>query len=135
MKMKNLDPVYLNLSNIMQVNIGDGEDTSFWEDHWNDKGILKDQFPRLYALEEEKEAKVKDRIAMDMEEWKRRRDIRGGREREEATSLTLSLDKDILSNQKDRWTVPGTTDGVYSTKWLRNCLETHRTLGQVQSDL
>ena len=135
LKMQKLDPIFLNLTNIMQVNIGDGDSTRFWEDSWNDKGILKRSFPRLFALEVEKEVKVKDRIMSNVEDWNRRRDIRGGREREEATALKMLLEKETLTNTKDRWMVPGAPNNAYSTKWLRDCLETHKTMGQEFLDI
>nr|GFB97991.1 RNA-directed DNA polymerase, eukaryota [Tanacetum cinerariifolium] len=35
----------------VRLKLGNGESTSFWEDNWINGGVLKDVFPRLYALE------------------------------------------------------------------------------------
>ena len=80
LRIKKLEHVNLNIPCLLQVNIGNGEETSFWEEKWHEDGNLKNIFPRMYALEVEKKVKVKDRISKKMEEWERRRDIRDGRE-------------------------------------------------------
>ena len=134
LKMHKLNDVYLDLTNILQVSIGDGNNTNFWEDKWHEIGVLKTAFPRLFALEEDKKVTVKNRILVDMEDWKKRRDIRSGRELEEANKMKSILDRSILSQRKDSWSVPGAPENKYSTRWLRECLETHQTMGLVQSD-
>ena len=132
LKMKNLDSVYLNIPNLLQVEIGNGEDTLFWEDKWNEKGSLKDIFPRIYALESEKKVKANQRLDRDIEDWERRRAIRDGREREEANMLEVILNSQNLSNKKDSWRIPQAPKGSYSTEWFRRCLETYNTMGQTQ---
>ncbi|GJZ96309.1 RNA-directed DNA polymerase, eukaryota [Tanacetum coccineum] len=41
----------VNILDYMRLKLGDGENTNFWKDNWCSEGILKDLFPRLYALE------------------------------------------------------------------------------------
>ncbi|GKB15307.1 RNA-directed DNA polymerase, eukaryota, reverse transcriptase zinc-binding domain protein [Tanacetum coccineum] len=41
----------VNVMNYVRLKLGNGESTSFWEDNWINGGVLKDVFPRLYALE------------------------------------------------------------------------------------
>nr|GEU46151.1 RNA-directed DNA polymerase, eukaryota, reverse transcriptase zinc-binding domain protein [Tanacetum cinerariifolium] len=41
----------VNVMNYVRLKLGNGESTSFWEDNWINGGVLKDDFPRLYALE------------------------------------------------------------------------------------
>ncbi|GKC34047.1 RNA-directed DNA polymerase, eukaryota, reverse transcriptase zinc-binding domain protein, partial [Tanacetum coccineum] len=41
----------VNILDCMRLKLGDGENTNFWKDNWCSGGILKDLFPRLYALE------------------------------------------------------------------------------------
>ncbi|GJR99663.1 hypothetical protein Tco_0316172 [Tanacetum coccineum] len=42
--------------------MGNGESTKFWLDHWHSRGIFKDIFPRLYALESSKDVTVSSKI-------------------------------------------------------------------------
>ena len=69
LKMTKLNPIFLNLINLLQVRIGDGDSTRFWEDNWSELGILKNHFPRLFALEDVKGISVKNRINIDLEDW------------------------------------------------------------------
>nr|GEW78114.1 hypothetical protein [Tanacetum cinerariifolium] len=41
----------VNVMNYVRLKLGNRESTSFWEDYWINGGVLKDVFPRLYALE------------------------------------------------------------------------------------
>nr|GEY19151.1 RNA-directed DNA polymerase, eukaryota, reverse transcriptase zinc-binding domain protein [Tanacetum cinerariifolium] len=41
----------VNVMNYVRLKLGNRESTSFWKDNWINGGVLKDAFPRLYALE------------------------------------------------------------------------------------
>ncbi|GKC22714.1 RNA-directed DNA polymerase, eukaryota [Tanacetum coccineum] len=41
----------INLLNCMQMKLGNGDKTAFWEDIWIGHIVLKDLYPRIYALE------------------------------------------------------------------------------------
>nr|GEX27922.1 RNA-directed DNA polymerase, eukaryota [Tanacetum cinerariifolium] len=43
----------IDLVSMMQIKIGNGSNTSFWEDRWRGEKSLKEEYPRLYALEVE----------------------------------------------------------------------------------
>ena len=43
--------------------MGNGESTKFWSDTWYEGGILKDLFPRLFALENRKEVTVSSKLS------------------------------------------------------------------------
>ena len=120
---------------MLQVSIGDGEATRFWEDKWLELGILKNSFPRLYALESDKKVKVRDRISINLENWDRRRAIREGRERTEANKLEDVIKDQILSTKVDRWMIPGAPNGEFTTAWYRDCMETHKKYGTNSSKL
>ncbi|XP_071741314.1 uncharacterized protein [Rutidosis leptorrhynchoides] len=49
--------------------IGDGRDTLFWNDIWVGDTRLKDKFPRLFPLELDQNATVKDRVTFDNGSW------------------------------------------------------------------
>ncbi|GKG19282.1 hypothetical protein Tco_0376381, partial [Tanacetum coccineum] len=44
----------IHLNNFMQKKLGNGADTYFWEDLWHEDMVLKQRYPRLYALEVKK---------------------------------------------------------------------------------
>ncbi|KAL4557518.1 hypothetical protein LXL04_035699 [Taraxacum kok-saghyz] len=120
--------------NATWVNIGNGEDTSFWADKWHESGILKSSFPRLFALEIDKDVKAKDRINRKVEEWERRRAVRGGREGEEALNMQDVCNSKTLSNKHDTWIATGAPNGEFSTGWFRDFIECHKVMGQTQQN-
>ena len=40
--------------------VGDGTSISFWHNQWNEDGLLKDLFPSLFVLAQDREASVAD---------------------------------------------------------------------------
>ncbi|KAL4566041.1 hypothetical protein LXL04_030150 [Taraxacum kok-saghyz] len=83
-------------------------------------------FPRLYAFETCKSAKVDDRVSMDLPCWPWRRAIRLGREMEEADGLTLMLSNVTLNQGKDKWMIPESDNGRFTTKWIGRKIEHFR---------
>lgn len=49
--------------------MGDGGNTSFWEENWVGDQCLKNKFPRLFNLCNEKESSVRDRGVWEGEYW------------------------------------------------------------------
>nr|GEV12362.1 RNA-directed DNA polymerase, eukaryota, reverse transcriptase zinc-binding domain protein [Tanacetum cinerariifolium] len=45
----------MNVLEFMRLKLGNGDMASFWNDNWSGGGVLKDLYPRLYALENEQE--------------------------------------------------------------------------------
>nr|GEY31670.1 RNA-directed DNA polymerase, eukaryota, reverse transcriptase zinc-binding domain protein [Tanacetum cinerariifolium] len=50
-EMDRLATQRIDLVSMMQIKIGNGSNTSFWEDRWRGEKSLKEEYPRLYALE------------------------------------------------------------------------------------
>ncbi|GJY33828.1 hypothetical protein Tco_0418297 [Tanacetum coccineum] len=50
-EVKKLQNQGVNIFDYIRIKIGNGDNTSFWKDKWHNEGVLKDVFPRLYALE------------------------------------------------------------------------------------
>ncbi|GKC41842.1 hypothetical protein Tco_1059564, partial [Tanacetum coccineum] len=63
--------------------------------------LLKLSFPRLFALEENKDISVADKMNTSVSSF--RRHVRGGVESQQLDQLSLLLDTVILSNMDDRW--------------------------------
>lgn len=57
--------------------LGNGEDTNFWTDSWYSGGVLKDLYPRLFALENVKQVSVCSKLADLTLESSLRRTVRG----------------------------------------------------------
>nr|GFA58725.1 RNA-directed DNA polymerase, eukaryota [Tanacetum cinerariifolium] len=41
----------IHILKYLQIKLGDGESTKFWSDSWCKEGVLKEKFPRVFALE------------------------------------------------------------------------------------
>ncbi|KAK9047910.1 hypothetical protein SSX86_033128, partial [Deinandra increscens subsp. villosa] len=91
------------VDNFIQVVIGNGEDTRFWEDIWVGNESLAWKYPRLYALEINKSCKIADRIVGSSRNWEWRRQIRGGIEESQFTSLVAFLGSIMVNNARDGW--------------------------------
>nr|GFC43089.1 RNA-directed DNA polymerase, eukaryota, reverse transcriptase zinc-binding domain protein [Tanacetum cinerariifolium] len=48
----------INVVDLIRLKLGNGDSSSFWEDKWYASGIIKELFPRLYALELHTQATV-----------------------------------------------------------------------------
>ncbi|GJU41858.1 RNA-directed DNA polymerase, eukaryota [Tanacetum coccineum] len=91
--------------------IGDGCSTKFWSDKWAENGILKDIFPRVYALELDKSITVAAKKVQGTGTDSLRRHPRDGVESVQ-WSQVQSLVTDIhLATMEDRWfwTLEGTS--------------------------
>ncbi|GJX75217.1 hypothetical protein Tco_0313812 [Tanacetum coccineum] len=76
---------------------------SFWEDHWIGDNSLKDIYPRLYALENNKHVTVSVKLADDMLDTSFRRKPRGGAEHAQFTDLSYMVHDVNLGLIADRW--------------------------------
>ncbi|GJX91121.1 nucleotide-binding alpha-beta plait domain-containing protein [Tanacetum coccineum] len=45
--------------------LGDGKASKFWCDSWSDEGVLKEKFPRVYALELRKNITIADKVRQE----------------------------------------------------------------------
>nr|GEW74526.1 putative RNA-directed DNA polymerase, eukaryota, reverse transcriptase zinc-binding domain protein [Tanacetum cinerariifolium] len=110
----------------MRLNLGDGVSTSFWEDKWNARGVLKDLFPRVYALEKCKKASVCTKL-MDLES-SLRRSIRGGVEQSQFNDLSELIGDIILTSQADMYVWSLGSSGDYSVASMRKVIDDNRSL-------
>ncbi|GKC94156.1 RNA-directed DNA polymerase, eukaryota [Tanacetum coccineum] len=102
--------------------IGNGIDTSFWYDCWIDDLALHIKFPRLFALELDKDISVAEKMNSQVTQ-SFRREPRGGIELQQLTDLATLLDSLILNNSKDRWYCDLSGDGEFRVKELRNFID------------
>ena len=98
----------------------------FWEDKWCDDGILKDRFPRIYALEKCKKVSVRDKLADPSLEYSLRRNVRGGREQSQYDAISEVIGEVSLVPQADRYVWSLDNSGVYSVASMRKVIDEYR---------
>nr|GEU61964.1 RNA-directed DNA polymerase, eukaryota, reverse transcriptase zinc-binding domain protein [Tanacetum cinerariifolium] len=82
----------------LKLNLGDGSSFLFWEDCWCEGRLLKDVFPRLYALEMRKNISVKDKFSDPTMDHSFRRHTRDDVEQIQYNKLS-----DVLTAKLVRW--------------------------------
>ncbi|GJT07206.1 RNA-directed DNA polymerase, eukaryota [Tanacetum coccineum] len=83
---------------------------------------LRIRFPRLFALEMDKEVVVAIKM-QDVASVSFRRPVRAGTEHQQMVDLSSLLDSVTLSQSFDRWTCDLTGDGEFRVKEIRNSLD------------
>nr|GEU48832.1 RNA-directed DNA polymerase, eukaryota [Tanacetum cinerariifolium] len=101
-EIQNLKNKGVDLIFFCKKRIGNGMQTKFWHDVWIEDQKLSCVFPRLFALEEDKDCNVASKVLGDIDHSFRRA-IRGGVESLQFEQLREMLDTIILSNLEDRW--------------------------------
>jgi hypothetical protein len=76
----------------LQIRIGDGSKTSFWEDHWIGSSCLSKIFPRLFLVSMNRNAKVKEVFGVGVEMLRFRR-VMVGELREQWVNLKKNARK------------------------------------------
>nr|GEZ85655.1 hypothetical protein [Tanacetum cinerariifolium] len=93
----------INLHAFVKKKVGDEEQTLFWKDSWLSDPLLKNIFPRLYALETKKHASVAAKFRDTSMSASFRRVLRGGLEEDQFQLLVDKVASVILFSIKDRW--------------------------------
>ncbi|GKA10549.1 RNA-directed DNA polymerase, eukaryota [Tanacetum coccineum] len=92
-----------------KIRIGNGSTTRFWYDLWIGDMPLYAKFPRLFALDLNKDCSVADKLNNSVE-LSFRRAVRGGIEQHQMSDLVSMLESIVLSSSNDRW-VCGLSNG------------------------
>ncbi|GJY17101.1 RNA-directed DNA polymerase, eukaryota [Tanacetum coccineum] len=110
----------IHLNNFMQKKLGNGADTYFWEDLWHGDMVLKQRYPRLYALE----VKKTDNVAFKLSQL---------------TDLTTYMEGVVLGVMPDRWYWRLDGSGEFSVASARkvrmDCLPTRLNISQIGIDI
>nr|GEW02084.1 RNA-directed DNA polymerase, eukaryota [Tanacetum cinerariifolium] len=106
-----------SLAIFSDTKLGDGNATRFWFDKWIDDKSLLETFPRLFALELDKEIMVADKMKAVLD-LSFRRHVRNGAEHQQLEELYTLMDSVSLSQSKDRWVFDLLGDGIFRIKYI-----------------
>ncbi|GJR61398.1 RNA-directed DNA polymerase, eukaryota, reverse transcriptase zinc-binding domain protein [Tanacetum coccineum] len=84
------------------IRVGNGLRTQFWNEVWIGDTQLRVMFPRIYALEINKDCTVADKLQFSVTS-SLRRSVRGGVESSQLALLQTYIEGTLLSNMEDRW--------------------------------
>nr|GEU48000.1 RNA-directed DNA polymerase, eukaryota [Tanacetum cinerariifolium] len=106
-----------------KIRIGDGLNTRFWLDTWTLDLSLCVQFPRLFALEFDKEISVAAKWGAPSFDDSFRRQVRDGVKRNQWYELLSLLGRMSLYPSSDRYFCDLNGDGVFRVKDIRSALD------------
>ncbi|GKE47576.1 RNA-directed DNA polymerase, eukaryota [Tanacetum coccineum] len=109
----------INLLLLVKKKVGNGEETSFWNDAWLGDCPLKQTYPRLYSLELDKHSSVASKLRNNSLSSSFRRSPRSGIEEERLLLLISNTSSVILPNIINIWTWRLDSSGVFSVKLAR----------------
>nr|GEW92627.1 RNA-directed DNA polymerase, eukaryota [Tanacetum cinerariifolium] len=113
----------IKLMNYLRITLGNGVFTHLWDESWHVEGILKDRFPRIYALENCKSVTVGDKLAHQTVSHSFRRLPRGGIENAQFAEFSVLLQQVVLAQGSDRWTWTANGSGQFSVASVRKIID------------
>ncbi|GJS72037.1 RNA-directed DNA polymerase, eukaryota [Tanacetum coccineum] len=103
--------------------LGNGEDTRFWEDKWRGDNTFKSDYPRMYALETQKNVLVASKISHADILCSFRRAPRGGVKESQFFHLVKNVEGVTFVDMKDRWRWSLEGCGDFSVASVRKVLD------------
>nr|GEY18831.1 RNA-directed DNA polymerase, eukaryota [Tanacetum cinerariifolium] len=119
----------VNFFDYLQLNVGNGDSINFWEDRWLEGVVLKDKFPRLYALETNVKVSVGAKLKEANLDSSFRRNPRGGIEQVQYEELQDMISLISLSPQPDRFVWSLSNSGTFFVASLRKVIDENRYPG------
>nr|GEV99790.1 RNA-directed DNA polymerase, eukaryota [Tanacetum cinerariifolium] len=99
------------------------QNTWLWSDTWISDLPLCVRFPRLFALEEDKEVSVASKLGSSLVDSSFRRPVRNGIVRQQWLDLSSLLESVILSPSKYRWFCDLNGEGAFRVKDARSIID------------
>nr|GFA19154.1 RNA-directed DNA polymerase, eukaryota, reverse transcriptase zinc-binding domain protein [Tanacetum cinerariifolium] len=116
----------VNVFDFMRLKLGNGDTTAFWEDNWISGNVLKDLYPRIYALETCKSVIVSKKLTYSSLDNSFRRKTRGGVEQVQYNALSDLVHAVTLVPLSDRWVWSLKSLGVFSVASVRKVIDEKR---------
>nr|GFA44073.1 RNA-directed DNA polymerase, eukaryota, reverse transcriptase zinc-binding domain protein [Tanacetum cinerariifolium] len=128
-EISNLKNQGINFMDFMGLKLGNGNNISFWADHWIDDDSLKVLYPRLYALENSNHVSVSMKLADVKLDNSFRRMPRGRIEHAQFTELSERVSDVILLPISDRWIWSLEGSGEFTVASIRREIDDKRLSG------
>ncbi|GJX13795.1 RNA-directed DNA polymerase, eukaryota, reverse transcriptase zinc-binding domain protein [Tanacetum coccineum] len=122
-EMNSLSKKGIDLMKYMHIKVGNGDTTVFWEDKWCEEGVLKDRFPRVYALESCKQITVAAKLSQPNLSFSFRRNPRGGCELDQFQKVEDLVSLVSLAPISDRWIWELENTGDFSVASVRRMID------------
>ncbi|GJW83284.1 RNA-directed DNA polymerase, eukaryota, reverse transcriptase zinc-binding domain protein [Tanacetum coccineum] len=122
-EVKKLHNQCVNIFDYTRIKIGNGDNTSFWKDKWHNEGVLKDVFPRLYALERHQNVTIHTKLIDYSLVNSFRRNPRSGVEEFQLDNLSRLVSTITLSSAVDRYVWSLENSGEFSVKSIRQVID------------
>nr|GEU71743.1 putative reverse transcriptase domain-containing protein [Tanacetum cinerariifolium] len=119
----------VNFFEYLQLNMGNGESTTFYEDRWLEGSVLKDIFPRLYVLKTNKKVSMGDKLKDFRLDSSFRRKARGGIEQVQYEELSNMVNSISLILKNDRYVWSLSNSGDFSVASFRKVIDENRYPG------
>ncbi|GJZ89679.1 RNA-directed DNA polymerase, eukaryota, reverse transcriptase zinc-binding domain protein, partial [Tanacetum coccineum] len=116
----------INVTDYIRLKLGNGENTRFWVDNWYEGGVIKELFPRMFALELNKNATVSSKLNASSLENSFRRKARSGIEEMQLNSLAEISRMATLVPCEDRYVWTLESDEVFSVASIRKEIDRNR---------
>ncbi|GJZ87330.1 hypothetical protein Tco_0658940 [Tanacetum coccineum] len=116
----------INVADYIRLKLGNGENTRFWVDNWYEGGVIKELFPRMFALELNKNATVSLKLNASSLDNSFRRKARSGIEEMQLNSLAEISRMTTLVPCEDRYVWTLESDGVFSVASIRKEIDGNR---------
>lgn len=107
----------------MKRQVGNGSSTRFWNDTWCGSELFASKFPRLMALDVNKDCFINERRDNMGWNWTWRRHLRTNRELSSLAELCELLPTSWDSNENDRWIWKLEGKNEFTVALLRHCID------------